>query len=214
MSRFQATLPFLALLCFLQALPAISQSGSSIEISGTVTDSAGDVLSNATVKLVFKQTQAARVVQADSEGRFSFLQLSSGEYRLTAQADGFALVSEDVVYTGTPLRLALHLAPRGVASTVNVTADADALDPTAPARVAVTLEEIQRIPSQSVSSPLSSLITNTTPGVSADSNGSFHPLGDHGGSFVRYRWSAHYRSAKPDLLVAGFTQRPAIVGGA
>ena len=185
MTRLQTTLSFLALLCSLQALPAISQSGSSIEISGTVTDSAGDVLSNATLTLVFKQTQALRIVHADSEGRFSFLQLSSGEYRLTAQADGFALVSEDVAYTGTPLRLALHLAPCGVESTVNVTADVDALDPTAPARVAVTLEEIQRIPSQSVSSPLSSLITNTTPGVSADSNGSFHPLGDHAeASFV------------------------------
>ena len=60
-----------------------------------------------------------------------------------------------------------------------VTVSAQELDPTEPAHVDVSLEQIERIPSQSVSSPLSSLITLTTPGVSADSNGSFHPLGDH-----------------------------------
>ena len=59
------------------------------------------------------------------------------------------------------------------------------LDPTEPAHVDITREQIERIPSQSVSSPLSSLITLTTPGVAADSNGSFHPLGDHAeASFV------------------------------
>ena len=63
--------------------------------------------------------------------------------------------------------------------------NAHELDPTEPAHVDITPEQIERIPSQSVSSPLSSLITLTTPGVSADSNGSFHPLGDHAeASFV------------------------------
>lgn len=62
---------------------------------------------------------------------------------------------------------------------VTVVAEAETLDPAAPARVQVTLEQIERITSNSVSSPLSSLITSTAPGVSADSNGSFHPLGDH-----------------------------------
>ena len=175
----------LVLFAAVQVLPASGQSGSTIGIAGTVTDSTGAILSNATATLLYKHTQARREVRADSDGRFSFLQLTSGEYRVTAQVPGFAPASEDVSYTGTPLRMVLRLALEGTESTVNVTADAAALDPTAPARVAITLEQIERIPSQSVSSPLSSLITNTTPGVSADSNGSFHPLGDHAeASFV------------------------------
>src|SRR5260370_16711369 len=68
---------------------------------------------------------------------------------------------------------------------MQVTVNARELDPTAPAHVDITPEQIERIPSQSVSSPLSSLVTLTTPGVAADSNGSFHPLGDHAeASFV------------------------------
>src|SRR5260370_2387699 len=68
---------------------------------------------------------------------------------------------------------------------MQVTVNARELDPTAPAHVDITPEQIERIPSQSVSSPLSALVTLTTSGVWADSNGSFHPLGDHAeASFV------------------------------
>ena len=81
----------------------------------------------------------------------------------------------------TSAPLAAQNAPPTASNTTEITvfAQAKTLDPAAPARVNVTLEQIERIATQSVSSPLSSLITSTTPGVSADSNGSFHPLGDH-----------------------------------
>ena len=174
-----------AILLLLRAGIAAAQSGSAVELFGTVTDTTGAVLPNTRVNLLYNRTQATRIVTTDANGQFSFLQLTSGEYRLTAQAPGFVDASEDLMYTGVPLRVSLHLAARGAESTVSVTADAAILDPAAPAHVDVTLEQIKRIPSQSVSSPLSSLITNTTPGVAADSNGSFHPLGDHAeASFV------------------------------
>jgi len=38
---------------------------------------------------------------------------------------------------------------------------------------------LETLPSESLSSALSSLLTLTSPGVAADSNGSFHPLGEH-----------------------------------
>src|SRR5207253_11061590 len=38
---------------------------------------------------------------------------------------------------------------------------------------------LEGVPSESVNSGLSSLLTLTSPGVAADSNGSFHPLGEH-----------------------------------
>ncbi len=183
--RFSSVLLWMVLCGLLQGAAAAAQSGSDVEVSGAVTESTGGVLPKATVTLVSKQTRSVRTVFTDEEGRFSFPGLAFGEYRVKAQADGFAAASVDVTYSGTPLRLALHLTVRGTDNSVDVTAAADTLDPAAPARVAVTLEEMQRIPSMSISSPLSSLITSTTPGVSADSNGSFHPLGDHAeASFV------------------------------
>src|SRR6202007_755520 len=38
---------------------------------------------------------------------------------------------------------------------------------------------IQNLPSESVNAQLSSILTLATPGVAADSNGVFHPLGEH-----------------------------------
>ena len=57
--------------------------------------------------------------------------------------------------------------------------DASSDGPTEPAHVDIVPLEIERMPTESLSSPLSSLVTMTTPGAAADSNGSFHPLGDH-----------------------------------
>jgi hypothetical protein len=180
-------LAFTALLsAFAPGGPSLwGQSGISTALSGVLTDSTGAAVPRATVTATFISTHAVRTTQTGDDGSFSFLQLTSGEYDLSTAVPGFAPLEQVVSYVGVPVRLSLHLAPEGNRSEVTVIAESEGLDPTAPARVNVTLEEISRIPSQSVSSPLSSLITNTTPGVSADSNGSFHPLGDHAeASFV------------------------------
>ena len=50
---------------------------------------------------------------------------------------------------------------------------------TATMQTAVSRRLIDTLPSESVSAGLSSLVTLTTPGVAADSNGGFHPLGEH-----------------------------------
>lgn len=140
-------------------------------------------MSPATVTTVFRSSQAERSIKVGADGGFFFLQLSAGTYRVTAQAPGFAPTTHDVTYMGVPLHVDFRLAAEAVQTEVIV--NAQELDPAEPAHVDITPEQIERIPSQSVSSPLSSLITMTTPGVAADSNGSFHPLGDHAeASFV------------------------------
>jgi hypothetical protein len=71
------------------------------------------------------------------------------------------------------------------AAQTEITVNAMNDDPSEPAHVDITPQQIDRMPTESVSSPFSSLITMTTPGAAADSNGSFHPLGDHAeASFV------------------------------
>lgn len=160
-----------------------AQSGASSAVSGVVTDATGATMPGATVTSTFITTQAQRSVTTGSDGAFLFLQLSAGAYRVAVQAPGFASTSRDVTYAGAPIRLDFKLATEAVQTEVIVSAHD--LDPAEPAHVDVTPEQIERIPTQSVSSPLSSLITLTSPGVAADSNGSFHPLGDHAeASFV------------------------------
>lgn len=163
--------------------PLLAQSGASSALSGTVTDTTGAVVPGAEVTISFVNTEARRKVRTGSDGGFLFLQLSVGTYRISVQAASFASNTQEVTYTGVPLHLDFKLAPESIQTEVIV--NAQELDATAPAHVDITPQEIERLPNQSVSSPLSSLITLTVPGTAADSNGSFHPLGDHAeASFV------------------------------
>lgn len=186
MIRIRFSLGRLAL--FVALLPGsrtslMAQSGASSALSGIVTDATGATVPGATVTAIYVNTHALRSWVTGSDGIFRFLELSTGTYRVEAQAPGFASGTQDVTYSGVPIRLDFKLATGAVETEVIVTANE--LDPTEPAHVDITPEQIEHIPSQSVSSPLSSLVTLTTPGVSADSNGSFHPLGDHAeASFV------------------------------
>jgi len=174
-----------ALLVLLTGLHAgvRAQSGVSEALSGTVADASGAVIPGARVRLTFALSGAERSVSTGGEGRFLFLQLSTGDYLLSVEAPGFAPSTQRLTYAGVPVQLNIVLSTAALRTEVMVTAATD--DPTEPAHVDIAPEEIDRMPTQSVSSPFSSLITVTTPGVSADSNGSFHPLGDHAeASFV------------------------------
>jgi hypothetical protein len=160
----------------------MAQSGTAAALSGTVADSTGAMLPDATVILTFVNSGAERTVRTGPEGGFVFFQLSTGDYRIAIDAPGFAGKARQVAYVGVPIHLDIALS---AASKTEVTVIATNSDPTEPAHVDITPEQIDRMPTQSVSSPFSSLVTLTTPGVSADSNGSFHPLGDHAeASFV------------------------------
>ena len=62
---------------------------------------------------------------------------------------------------------------------VSVVAPSIELPAMATLQTEVSRRLIETLPSESVSAGLSSLVTLTTPGVAADSNGGFHPLGEH-----------------------------------
>jgi Carboxypeptidase regulatory-like domain len=159
------------------------QSGTSASLSGVVVDESGGAVPGATVKLKFVSSGAERTTKTGPEGAFLFLGLTAGEYRLDIDAQGFGIVTRQVTYEGVPIQLNITLSAAAVSTEVTVTDTAS--DPVAPAHVDITPQQIDRMPTESVSSPLSSLITMTTPGAAADSNGSFHPLGDHAeASFV------------------------------
>jgi outer membrane receptor protein involved in Fe transport len=67
---------------------ALGQSTSG-SITGTVVDSAGAIIQDATVNVVSQATNSARVVKSNSSGVFVVTQLPPGKYDITVEKTGF-----------------------------------------------------------------------------------------------------------------------------
>src|SRR5258706_16346334 len=64
-------------------------------IQGTVLDEQGGVVPGATVEVKNPDTNFSRTLTPDGDGRFVFLQLSSGRYTLTVSKQGFATIIQE-----------------------------------------------------------------------------------------------------------------------
>ena len=126
-------------------------------------------------------SQFTRSTTTDNAGRFSFPNVPINPYHLSVTVTGFAAYSQDVdIRSAVPLSLKITLQIAGSAETVTVQGEAGDLlenDPTFHTDVDRSL--FDKLPLESSSSELSSLVTLSSPGVAADSNGLFHGLGDH-----------------------------------
>ena len=159
-----------------------TQSASNAgSIGGTVTDNTGAAIPGATVTVLNPVSQFTRTVQSDAEGRFTITNVPFNNYHVTASAPGFAQVAQDVnVHTSIPQAVVLSLQPGAVSETVNVQSDAgDLIENDSTFHTDIDQKLISKIPLESNSSAISSLVTLATPGITADSNGLFHGLGDH-----------------------------------
>jgi hypothetical protein len=156
----------------------LAQSNSGI-VSGTVTDPIGAVIPGAVVSISNPVSGYSRSMSTDSGGHFQFTNLPLNSYHLTAAAGGFAPVARDAHITSSiPVTVTIALKVEGSSTTVTVEAeDLVSNDPLAHTNVDRNL--FNRLPLESQSSSLSSLVTLASPGVAADSNGLFHGLGDH-----------------------------------
>ncbi|HEX8476029.1 MAG TPA: carboxypeptidase regulatory-like domain-containing protein [Pyrinomonadaceae bacterium] len=116
-------LPLLLLLIIAQGAWAQTQITTGV-IQGTVTDEAGALVPGASVEVKSLDTNQARTIQTDDDGRFVFLQLSPGRYSLTAAKQGFAtLVQEDFTLTvGQAISLNLTMKVSQVEERVTITA--------------------------------------------------------------------------------------------
>jgi hypothetical protein len=169
------------LLCLLGGAGVLKAEANSVAVSGTVKDPSGAVVPGATVTIFNPVSGYERTVSADASGGFTFPNVPFNPYHLTVSATGFASHSQDVdVNSNVPLNLNIALELAGGKTSVTVTTEASDLievDPTAHTDVDRTL--IDKLPLESQSSGLSSLVTLSSPGIAADSNGLFHGLGDH-----------------------------------
>ena len=163
-------------------LPAYAQSGgSSASISGTVLDPSGAVVANATVEIHNPVSAFDRSTATDSSGKFSFQNIPFNPYHLGVTVAGFAPYTQDVeVRSSVPLALKISLQVAGSSESVTVeSSGGDLLENDSTGHTDVDRGLFDKIPLESQSSSVSSLVTLASPGVAADSNGLFHGLGDH-----------------------------------
>jgi hypothetical protein len=99
---------------------------------------------------------------------------------MTVSAPGFAAASQDVdVRSIVPVNLKINLQVSGSTTSVTVEAGEDLIENDPTFHTDVDRSLFDKLPLESQSSSVSSLVTLATPGIAADSNGLFHGLGDH-----------------------------------
>ncbi|MEA2541524.1 MAG: hypothetical protein QOH35_2890 [Acidobacteriaceae bacterium] len=175
----RSILYFLLVFLFPAVFPAVHAQSNSGTVTGTVTDPTGAVIPGATVAIQNPVSGLQRTATTDSAGRFQFINLPYNTYHVTAAATGFSSVAADAdVSSAIAVNLNLALKVAGEATTVNVEAG-DLMQKSAVFTTPVDRGLFDKLPLESQSSSLSSLVTLASPGVAADSNGLFHGLGDH-----------------------------------
>jgi hypothetical protein len=171
----------LAIFIFLlSGVASLAQSGgNSGTVSGTVDDGSGAVVVGASVSIENPVSGYTRNAVTDQAGHYQFSNLPFNPYHLSITAPGFERFSRDVdVRSTVGVTLTDSLKAGGGATTVTVDAG-DLLENDSTFHTDVDRSLIEKLPLESQSSSLSSLVTLSSPGVAADSNGLFHGLGDH-----------------------------------
>src|SRR5271168_2418898 len=169
---------FLAFCFFACAIPSWAQSGS---IEGTVKDPSGAAVTKATVEIRDVVSGYERTTNTAADGSFRFANVPFNGYHMTVTAVGFAAYSQDVeVRASVPVKVDVGVKIGTNATTVTVESNGgDLVENDSTFHTDVDRDLFKNVPLESASSEVSSLVTLTTPGVAADSNGLFHGLGDH-----------------------------------
>jgi hypothetical protein len=154
---------------------------SSGSIQGVVKDASGGVLQGAKVEISNPASGYHRETATGAVGDFSFTNIPFNSYHLGVSIKGFAPYAQDVdVRSTVPTTLDISLLLGTTSENITVEATAgDLVETESTYHTDVDRGLFERLPLESSSSSVSSLVTLSTPGVAADSNGLFHGLGDH-----------------------------------
>jgi hypothetical protein len=87
---------FAILICCLAGSPATAAT----TFAGTLTDPQGHPVPNANVSLLRHADSGRHEARTDEQGRYSFEALPAGEYRLTAEATGFPIITRTIAIAG------------------------------------------------------------------------------------------------------------------
>jgi Carboxypeptidase regulatory-like domain/TonB-dependent Receptor Plug Domain len=166
--------------CLAGGLVNAQSGGSSGSINGTVLDPDGAVVPNATVEIQDPVSHFDRSTTTDKSGNFSIPNVPFNPYHMTVQAEGFASTAKDVAVRAiVPVSVNVSLQVLGSTTSVTVTDAGDLVENDSSFHTDIDRNSFEKIPLESATSSVSSLVTLSTPGIAADSNGLFHGLGDH-----------------------------------
>jgi hypothetical protein len=161
------------------AAPGWAQSSGSIE--GVVKDPSGAAVAGANVEVSYPVSGFHRESASGSAGEFRFTNVPFNPYHLTVTAAGFEAYTQDVdVRSSVPTTIQISLKIGTTTTSITVEANgADLIENEPTFHTDVDRGLFEKLPLESQSSSVSSLVTLASPGVVADSNGLFHGLGDH-----------------------------------
>ena len=128
------------------SLPALAQSPAGT-IAGRVVDATGLPLPGVTVTV--QGVDITRTFATDGEGRYRFLDLAPGDYKLTSTLEGFTtnVRARVIVGVGQTVELPVTLAIGALTETVNVTAPSPMVDAKQTGTAtSVTIDELTKIP--------------------------------------------------------------------
>ena len=179
--RFQFALLLIAPLLAAASVPGRAQElGGAGTVQGTIKDPTGGVMVSVPVVISNPVTGFRREATTDQGGRFVLRNLPPNPYHVEVATQGFQPAERDVdVRTSVPITLDISLELAGATANVSVVGHASDLlerDPTAHTDVDQAL--ITKLTIEPTAG-LNQVITMASPGVVADANGFFHPIGDH-----------------------------------
>jgi hypothetical protein len=155
--------------------------GGAGTVQGIVKDPTGGVMQAVQVRITNPVSGFSRMTTTDTAGKYVFSNLPPNPYHVIVEAQGFQTLERDVVVrTAVPITLDLTLSLAIAETKVEVVGHAEDLlerDPSAHTDIDQSL--IARLPLEASSSGLNQVVTLASPGVVSDSNGFFHPIGDH-----------------------------------
>jgi Carboxypeptidase regulatory-like domain/TonB-dependent Receptor Plug Domain len=180
-ASFTSRIVFLALSWLFFAMPAFAQLGNSGSIEGVVKDPSGSSVAGATVEISYPISGFHREATTAMDGSFRFTNVPFNPYHLVVSASGFASLTQDVEVRSTvPITVQIALKLGAANTSVVVEANGgDLVENESTFHTDVDQGIIDRLPLESASSSVTSLVTLVSPGVAADSNGNMHGLGDH-----------------------------------
>jgi hypothetical protein len=164
----------------LTATAGAQSAGSSGTIEITVTDPTGAVVPGAAVNIHNPVSGYEKDAVTGPSGTVTIPNVPFNPYHMTVEAKGFSPYVQDVeVRSMVPVSLNVALAVAGSSQSVTVEAGEDLIENNPSFHTDVDRDLFNKIPLESQSSSVSSLVTLATPGIAADSNGLFHGMGDH-----------------------------------
>ncbi len=118
----------LSVVAFSLVLTCSLASYGATDFVGNLTDPQGRAIASATISLLRRADSGRHQAKTDDQGHYSFEGLEIGEYRLTAEAAGFPVITRTVGITGIPTQTENLQFSQTASQNQSVTVSADVSD--------------------------------------------------------------------------------------